>query len=289
MQKLALYTGFFLTSLTCLSACSGPVASEPTPVKTEDLVITPIYGPPQVIYRIDKNRYITLENYTSCDNGALYYHNDSKEIKTELWRRSRGTMNYKGKFIWAAKNDDMLALPLISADNDPCGDKLRGCAYSILSASHDGGKEFSDIKFSASNSSASKDYTIVVTDDAVYIKSERRSANKYAINSAGEFYNVRRAWIEDEFYQGMLKLGVPADVLDKTNPMGYSFIWLKDKYHYSDTKIHELGIKAGALFDKYNNSPTIETLPEIKKNNVASDQFSCNVALLPAQPKNQVM
>nr|WP_129953336.1 hypothetical protein [Rahnella sp. RFA10(1/100)] len=254
--------------------------------KKQQLAAT-IYNPPQVIYRIDKNRYLTLEDYSNCDDGSIYYHNDNKKIKTKLWFLSKGTMNYKGKFIWAAKNDDMLAIPFVRGDNDACGDSLRGCAYSILSASNDGGKKFSDIKFGASNSSDSEEYTIVMTDDAIYIKSDRYPTDKYEINDSGEFYNVRQAWIQDEFYEEMLKLGVPEDVLDKAHPLGFSFLWLKDKYHYSDAQVDALGIKAGILFDKYNDSPHTEKLPDIKKNNEASNQFTCNAAMVPSQLTNQ--
>lgn len=250
----------------------------------EQLAIKPIYGPPQVIYRIDESRYITLEDYTNCDNGSIYYHNDRNQIKTKLWFLSRGTMNYKGKFIWAAKNDDMLAIPLVRGDNDACGDSLRGCAHSILSVSHDGGKTFGKIRFSASNSSGSKEYTIVVTDDAIYIKSDRYTADKYEINSAGEFYNVRQAWIQDEFYKGMLKFGVPEDVLEKTNPLGYSFISLKEKHHYSDSQIHEVNIKADALFNRLNNSPTLEKLPNDILDTTISNKFLCNANLIPTKP-----
>ncbi len=35
-------------------------------------------APPQIIYRIDKNRYLTLENYISCDKGGQVYYNDSQ-------------------------------------------------------------------------------------------------------------------------------------------------------------------------------------------------------------------
>ncbi|MEJ5113727.1 T6SS immunity protein Tli3 family protein [Erwinia billingiae] len=252
----------------------------------EQLAIKPIYGPPQVIYRIDEKRYITLEDYTNCDNGSIYYHNDRNQIKTKLWFLSRGTMNYKGKLIWAAKNDDMLAIPLVRGDNDACGDSLRGCAHSILSVSHDGGRTFGKIRFSASNSSGSKEYTIVVTDDAIYIKSDRYIADKYAINSAGEFYNVRQAWIQDEFYKGMLKFGVPEDVLEKTNPLGYSFIRLKEKHHYSDSQIDEVNIKAGALFNRLNNAPALEMLPKEKPGAPLSRNLSC-IASLTTQYKNQ--
>ena len=288
MKKLTLLAGALVFSLTSLNGCAVTPPPVQTSTQPEKLAVQPIHNPPQVIYRIDKNRYLTLEDYTNCDDGSIYYHNDNTKIKTKLWFLSKGTMNYKGKFIWAAKNDDMLAIPLVSGDNDACGDSLRGCAYSILSASHDGGGNFSDIKFHATDSSGSKDYTIVVADDAIYIKSDRYLATeKYAINSAAEFYNVRQAWIQDEFYKGMIKLGVPEDVLDKTHPMGYSDRWLTNKYHYTDAQVNELGIKADALFNKYNDSPHTDKLPDIKRSIVASDQFSCNTALIPSQTQNQ--
>lgn len=287
MEKLTLLAGTLIFSLTSLNGCAVTPPPVQTSTQPEKLAVQPIHNPPQVIYRIDKNRYLTLEDYSNCDDGSIYYHNDNKKIKTKLWFLSKGTMNYKGKFIWAAKNDDMLAIPLVSGDNDACGDPLRGCAYSILSASIDGGGEFSDIKFGASNSSDSEEYTIVMTDDAIYIKSDRYPADKYKINDSGEFYNVRQAWIQDEFYEEMLKLGVPGDILDKANPLGFSFLWLKDKYHYSDAQIDELGKKAGMIFDKYNNSPSIEKLPDLKSNKSASSKFICNTTSLPSQPKNQ--
>lgn len=197
-------------------------------------------------------------------------------------------MNYKGRFIWAAKNEDILALPFVRGDNDACGDPLRGCAYSILSASIDGGKKFSDIKFGAINSSSSKNYTIVVTDDAIYFKSNLYpSTDKYAINSNGEFYNVRQAWIQDEFYKGMLKLGVPEDVLVKENPMGYYDRRLTNKYHYTEAQVDELGVKSLALFHTLNNSPFTEKLPDIQTSNLGSSKFSCNTTSLSSQQKNQ--
>ncbi|MBU9820137.1 hypothetical protein J1782_09565 [Rahnella sp. BCC 1045] len=287
MKKLTLLAATLIFSLTSLNGCAVTPPPVQTSTQPEKLAVQPIHNPPQVIYRIDKNRYLTLEDYSNCDDGSIYYHNDNKKIKTKLWFLSKGTMNYKGKFIWAAKNDDMLAIPLVSGDNAPCGDPLRGCSYSILSASHDGGKNFNDITFDASNSSGSKEYTIVVTDDAIYIKSDRYPADKYSINSAGEFYNVRQAWIRDEFYKGMIKLGVPEDVLVKKNPLGYSALRLTNKYHYSEAQSAALIVKAAALFDKYNDSPITEKLPDLKQDSSASNRFSCKTTLQPSQPKNQ--
>ncbi|MCR9003459.1 T6SS immunity protein Tli3 family protein [Rahnella perminowiae] len=156
MKKLTLLAGTLVFSLTGLNGCAVTPPPVQTSTQPKKLAVQPIHNPPQVIYRIDKNRYLTLEDYSNCDDGSIYYHNDNKKIKTKLWFLSKGTMNYQGKFIWAAKNDDMLAIPLVSGDNDACGDSLRGCAYSILSASNDGGKNFSDITFGAINSSSSK-------------------------------------------------------------------------------------------------------------------------------------
>ncbi len=287
MKKLTLLAGALMVSLTSLNGCAVTSPPVQTSTQPEKRAVQPIHNPPQVIYRIDKNRYLTLEDYSNCDDGSIHYHNDNKQIKTKLWFLSKGAMNYKGKFIWAAKNDDTLALPFVRGDNDACGDPLRGCAYSILSASIDGGKKFSDIKFDASNRSGSKEYTIVLTDDAIYIKSDRYPADKYAINRAGEFYNVRQAWIQDEFYKGMLKFGVPEDVLDKTNPMGYYDRTLINKYHYTEAQVDELGVKSLALFHTLNNSSFTEKLPDIQTSNLGSSKFSCGNTPLSSQQKNQ--
>ncbi len=118
MKKLTLLAGALVFSLTSLNGCAVTPPPVQTSTQPEKRAVQPIHNPPQVIYRIDKNRYLTLEDYSNCDDGSIYYHNDNKKIKTKLWFLSRGTMNYKGKFIWAAKNDDMLAIPLVSGDND---------------------------------------------------------------------------------------------------------------------------------------------------------------------------
>nr|WP_229655785.1 hypothetical protein [Pantoea sp. 201603H] len=43
-----------------------------------------VYGPPQVIYRIDEDRYFTLEAYTRCENGKTFYNNKAKGIHTQI-------------------------------------------------------------------------------------------------------------------------------------------------------------------------------------------------------------
>ncbi len=83
-------------------------------------------APPQIIYRIDKNRYLTLENYISCDKGGQVYYNDSQRgIKHTGWdiefydfsyRRGNNLVAYKGSVINGADNG-YLALPAHLPDN----------------------------------------------------------------------------------------------------------------------------------------------------------------------------
>ncbi|WP_421595301.1 T6SS immunity protein Tli3 family protein [Rahnella sp. PD4] len=287
MKKLNLLAGALVFSLTSLNGC----AVTPPPVQTSTqpgkVAVQPIHNPPQVIYRIDKNRYLTLEDYSNCDDGSIYYHNDNKKIKTKLWFLSKGTMNYKGKFIWAAKNDDMLALPLVSGDNDACGDPLRGCAYSILSASNNGGKNFSDIKFGAINSSSSKNYTIVVTDDAIYIKNEGYTADKYMVNRTDAFIQPREILINDIFYKKMLTIGIPQDVLDKENPLGISGRLLSTKYSYTAEQLSELGSKISIIYYDIRNKTPEDVIPSLELSSQITTHFSCNLDLLPRQSENQ--
>ncbi|WP_336369302.1 T6SS immunity protein Tli3 family protein [Rahnella perminowiae] len=287
MKKLNLLAGALVFSLTSLNGC----AVTPPPVQTSTqpgkVAVQPIHNPPQVIYRIDKNRYLTLEDYSNCDDGSIYYHNDNKKIKTKLWFLSKGTMNYQGKFIWAAKNDDMLAIPLVSGDNDACGDSLRGCAYSILSASNDGGKKFSDIKFRASDSSASKDYTIVISDNAIYIKSINYNADKYVNNNDGVFIQPRELSINNIFYKKLLAMGIPDDVLDKSNPLDVNGSLLSTKYSYSNEQLSDLGNKVSTLYYDIRDNTPQDTIPKLMPFPHSTTQFTCNAAMVPSQLTNQ--
>ncbi|MEG3133011.1 hypothetical protein SC206_05450 [Rouxiella sp. T17] len=236
---------------------------------------------PQVIYHIDKNRYLTLENYSNCDDGSIYYHNDIKNIKTKLWFLSEGTMNYKGKFIWAAKNDDLLVLPFVRGDSDPCGDSLRGCARSILSVSVDGGEKYQNINFSAVNSSDSKDFTIIITDDAFYIKNDQYTADKYVLNSTGKFIQSREVLIDDIFYKKMLAMGIPQDALDKENPLGLSGRLLLTKYSYNEQQLTNLGHKISILYAAIRDEVPEDKLPDLIPAPQSATHFSCTIDLLP--------
>ncbi|WP_434087933.1 T6SS immunity protein Tli3 family protein, partial [Escherichia coli] len=70
------------------AAFGAGILREPGATKkadTKDLnVPPPVYGPPQVIFRIDDNRYFTLENYTHCENGQTFYNNKAKNIHVKI-------------------------------------------------------------------------------------------------------------------------------------------------------------------------------------------------------------
>ena len=60
-----------------------------------------VYGPPQIIYHIDKERYFTLEQYTRCENGKTFYNNKAKGIHTQI-APSSGYL-FKGRFFLVVK------------------------------------------------------------------------------------------------------------------------------------------------------------------------------------------
>lgn len=97
--------------------------------------------PPQVIYRIDNNRYLTLENYDSCSNDGMVFYNDAvKNIRTKIRDYPLG---FQGKVLLDPA-DGILAFP-ISPGPSPyaCGD--RGCSMAII-YSFDNGRTFRSMR-----------------------------------------------------------------------------------------------------------------------------------------------
>jgi hypothetical protein len=93
--------------------------------------------PPQVIYAIDQNRYVTLENYSKCDGTGIMYYNDAgTKIRTRIQYGSPtflGQLNLDG-------NPNVLAFPDAPGPTARfCGD--RGCKLAI-NYSLDGGRTF---------------------------------------------------------------------------------------------------------------------------------------------------
>lgn len=107
--------------------------------------------PPQVIYRIDNNRYLTLENYDSCSNDGLVFYNDAlKNIRTEI---STSPLGFEGKVLLDPA-DGILAFPLTTAPGKHCGD--RGCTLAFV-YSFDSGKTFKIIASWQLNASGNRE------------------------------------------------------------------------------------------------------------------------------------
>jgi len=149
-------------------------------------------APPQVIYRIDKNRYLTLENYISCDKGGQVYYNDIRNgIKTLLgggndfydfsYRRGNNVAAYQGSIINGA-NNGYLAFPGAST-KQYCGSgrSERGCpVFLYFSADH--GKTFI-YKIVAEEYSTPKRFSqlkVVVANDGIYLKDESQTESVYS-------------------------------------------------------------------------------------------------------------
>lgn len=149
-------------------------------------------APAQIIYRIDKSRYLTLENYISCDKGGQVYYNDSQRgIKTLMgwdidfndfsYRLGNSVAAYQGIIVNGADNG-YLAFPGASTDQY-CGSgrSERGCPvffffsadygktfiYKIIAEEYNTPARFSKLK-------------VVVANDGVYLKDESQTDSVYS-------------------------------------------------------------------------------------------------------------
>ncbi|PLR29051.1 T6SS immunity protein Tli3 family protein, partial [Chimaeribacter arupi] len=138
----------------------------------------PVYGPPQVIYRIDENRYFTLENYTRCEDGQTFYNNREKGIHTKISPAS-GYL-FKGRLFWLSKRDDFLAFPLTRDSNKAvCIGSDKGC-LNLISVTTDGGRTMRSVTYGSHTQDPTgdtEDYDMLVTDDGFYMI-YYRSANR---------------------------------------------------------------------------------------------------------------
>ncbi|WP_255219166.1 T6SS immunity protein Tli3 family protein [Paraburkholderia kururiensis] len=129
----------------------------------------PYDSPPQVIYRIDDHRFVTLERYRDCNHGETYYNDTRAGIRKHL---GRGLFeNFQGRVINADPAGMNIVLPLAYPDGLICGNGEKGCVVPLW-YSTDGGKTFHskvymDHSFNAFEDS--KDYTVAVTKDSLFI------------------------------------------------------------------------------------------------------------------------
>ncbi|WP_034292793.1 hypothetical protein [Herbaspirillum sp. RV1423] len=118
---------------------------------------------PQVIYNIDNNRFISLENYDQC-YGDTYYNNLKENIHTKLGRG--GIEYYRGRLIIDDPSGTNVVIP--SARPGPCGN--RGCDSSLI-YSTDGGRTFKGKVYMNGQTPSvdSENYSILVAKDGFYV------------------------------------------------------------------------------------------------------------------------
>jgi hypothetical protein len=119
--------------------------------------------PPQIIYRIDDHRYISLENYDKC-YGDNYYVDTKVGVRTKLW--TGAVSDYKGRLIIDDPSEMNIVVP--DAPATTCRD--RGCNV-YLQYSTDGGRTFRPKKYMQSDypTRDSENYSILVAKDGFYV------------------------------------------------------------------------------------------------------------------------
>ncbi|WP_313488379.1 hypothetical protein [Pseudescherichia sp.] len=130
----------------------------------------PVYGLPQIIYRIDDNRYFTLENYTRCENGQTFYNNKKKGIHVKISNAS-GYL-FKGRLFWLSTRDDYLAFPSTHNSNyASCVGSDKGCR-NVITVTTDAGATLRPIiygNYTQDPTGDTEDYDMLVTNEGFYM------------------------------------------------------------------------------------------------------------------------
>jgi len=168
MRTLTVTLGLALLA----SGCAIPPPNQP---KEE-----PLYDvQPQVIYRIDDHRFISLENYRDCTFGKTYYNDSQQGIHLEL---GRGTFeNYRGRLINADPSGRNIVIPSSRPPHYGCPDK--GCNVSFY-YSTDGGRTFQEGDYYIRNRQDpyeySANYIVAAGSDRIYI-AEKWGSRDYSV------------------------------------------------------------------------------------------------------------
>ncbi len=167
------YTICAIMLFALLQGCTVQTSRRPTfglgNFMSSALKELPYNSPPQVIYRIDDHRFVTLEHYRDCQHGESYYNDSRAGIRKYL---GRGLFeNFQGRIINADPTGANIVLPLAYPDGLICGNGEKGCAVPFW-YSTDGGKTFAtkiymDHSFNAFEDS--KDYAVAVTSDKLFV------------------------------------------------------------------------------------------------------------------------
>ncbi|MBM2769371.1 T6SS immunity protein Tli3 family protein [Burkholderia anthina] len=127
----------------------------------------PYDSPPQVIYRLDDHRFVTLERYRDCHHGESFYNDTKARIRMRI---GVGRIeNFQGRLINSDPTGINIVLPLSYPHPISCGD--RGCTVPLLYSS-DGGITFHLLTYmphSFRPFEDSKRYTIAATKEKLFV------------------------------------------------------------------------------------------------------------------------
>ncbi|SAK81889.1 hypothetical protein AWB82_05427 [Caballeronia glebae] len=176
MKRLPLIV---LSCLTILTACQQTrmpdtgrytYSDMPLPDAKPALMISENWKkyntPPQVIYKIDGHRFITLESYDNC-SGETWYNDTKSGVRTRVGHTSPN--GFLGKLIIDDQTGMNVAVPTVTTGS--CGD--RGCR-DYVAYSTDGGKTFNWMQYDRNSISydpvrSSRRYQFVVLKDRMYV------------------------------------------------------------------------------------------------------------------------
>ncbi|MCA8017089.1 T6SS immunity protein Tli3 family protein [Burkholderia metallica] len=143
----------------------------------------PYDSPPQVIYRIDDHRFVTLERYRDCYHGESCYNDTRAGIRKYL---GRGHFeNFQGRIINADPAGMNIVLPLAYPPRAFCGNGEKGCVVPFWYSTN-GGKTFATtvyMEHSFNSFEDSKNYSMFVTEDKLYVAKKWGDDDAYVIVS----------------------------------------------------------------------------------------------------------
>jgi hypothetical protein len=168
-----------LALLSLMQACS---ATQPYSFSLADFLSVeelPYDSPPQVIYRIDDHRFVTLEHYRDCYHGETFYNDTKANIRRRI---GIGLFeDFQGRIINADPTGMNIVLPLAFPPHISCGD--RGCAVPML-YSTDGGVTFHLLTYmdhSHNPFEDSMDYAAFATKDWLYVAKKWGGDDAYVV------------------------------------------------------------------------------------------------------------
>ncbi|WP_346656240.1 T6SS immunity protein Tli3 family protein [Paraburkholderia phenoliruptrix] len=173
-----------IIALALSAAAIGCAARQPWSFNQGDFTMAkelPYDSPPQVIYRIDDHRFVTLERYRDCYHGETYYNDTKLAVRSYLGRGA--VEDFQGRLINADPTGRNLAFPTAMPPGAFCGNGERGCNLGLL-YSTDGGRTFRGMVYFEHSFNPyvdTKAYTVVADGSRVYV-SEARQSKAYVVS-----------------------------------------------------------------------------------------------------------